>query len=57
MELGAALEKVHSAVENRARFLAGKYKKYDDAEELRDAFKKIRQLTLKSYEEGEVLLI
>lgn len=51
MEVGVALDKVYFAVETRARFLAGKYKKYDDAEELRTAFKKIRQMTLESARE------
>ncbi|MEK6883110.1 MAG: hypothetical protein AABY22_26025 [Nanoarchaeota archaeon] len=46
IDFGRALSLVANAVEYQARFLAGKYKRYDEAEELRDALKKLKKIAV-----------
>lgn len=46
IDLSRAIELVGSAIESHARQLAGRYRMYKDADELRLAFRKVRASAL-----------
>ncbi|MBI5803373.1 hypothetical protein HY448_01670 [Candidatus Pacearchaeota archaeon] len=46
IDFGRALSLVANAVEHQARILAGRYGRYNEADELREAMKKIKNIAL-----------